>query len=1429
MNTFKFASYEPGQIVRGLDLSAYRVTSKVAGPEGAVVKLANLQGEPVSPPANFTPVGSRMARFASAMFFHLAYNKDFDLYVRAYCEQAGLPIPVGPDGKPFKWSDWLQSTISPKLIVPGHMGEDAQTVKDEAIHEMLFTELGHRNILGKFKAAIKNFPKDVQKLPEANQLTVYLVKNFRGRVEEMNRKIKELYSAGTVSIEQENGEDDESYNLLDTEEFATAPDAEEVEAQHEIKKFRDGFYEWLKKHQSEKSAKWFITLFDIYWQWINESSETEDAEGRPSYMPARRHLEPEWAERTGLSNASLYDYIGRMAKLLEQYIKESRQTLGDKNVFVKLMDGINAQREALKKKQKKPAPKQKAMPAHASLDDLKIAEAEGLGQCSCEHPDCPSHQGTRCPKPAVHMVKIMDYEPDALCAECMEFVRDFLEREHGDPTLGRAELTPDMFQVVAYEDQGMKPLTGGSPAMNLDELHQRTAKDAYCDACDRPEASCVCDKKDCDLTRKRGSTGANCFFIEWKPGEWYYVLENRGYEEDYEEPWDWRENAAAYGPFKTFDAAHEHLRANHANPGGFSREEYREGRKSDPVMDKLIADAPKNTQPRRGWGRWGSVKTAKLVRGDQLTPEMEQQVKDAFIYRWTVDNPKRTTVYRCDKCDITQPYVNEGSAEGHTHPTIPLQTDSEWIREHAFYFTNDGRLMARRSAEPIYLAKEARKIAKSVDEKREELREELKMGGPGLNGYAYNAAVYCPECGEAIIDELLDSNALPIHSDDDPASTMTGWMWDTDTVPQPIFFGESDGPEHCDNCGEYLYGPETPEEETCEMCGVSGGRHTENCPEYQRMQDEKADAAFTPEDKWYLEQMKIKSSENDTFECCGGFKPRHKEGCPVYEKNFTETMDRLRSLPKKEAEFAGDDLTEAAGNILEARGDNMLTSADWKLLAEAIMVSGVGRVYEERGIQHGPKSIVHSARALLEAAKNLIEAKKNQMVTSEEWEALAQAYKDATGQFINWRTPDEQDDELEKEASSKTAIDQHSYEVAMKIFTYLLAGVVGHDIGEWLGQIRDKWLDKPFPGQVPRSVQRAFEKIVYDRLPSDQAEELNNLVKEKTEGYVKDWYSDPKNRDVKEGATKEATEPLQQLRPDITPGDTGRLPHATKEGAIAEKIWECRNCPAWGTDKDSANEHSVNRNHGIRMLKDAAGPVTPQQMQTQNVQKSQGVEPEVQQPQQQPMQPNNPMVAITPESGFGEDQPMRKTIPPELPNQNFHMSSDKTAGYMTDQQMMQEFFRPRTEREVEQDYRDQQPVSEATKMRRGLGEPAVKRHEGSGEKTAMLKTETNTPEMEQEVEHLIATHPLTEVHKGCTPVFEHGQWWVTCGPCGAIFSVVDAEGGMSINGLDLEELETGDESCMEEYRDEHTASTKGTVFSDKKRFFESVKHKRHAN
>lgn len=73
---------------------------------------------------------------------------------------------------------------------------------------------------------------------------------------------------------------------------------------------------------------------------------------------------------------------------------------------------------------------------------------------------------------------------------------------------------------------------------------------------------------------------------------------------------------------------------------------------------------------------------------------------------------------------------------------------------------------------------------------------EAKLGGPGLDGYAYCADVYCPDCGRAIIDDI-DAQILG----DQYLSRST------EHCPQPIFFGESDTAQHCADCGKYLYGP----------------------------------------------------------------------------------------------------------------------------------------------------------------------------------------------------------------------------------------------------------------------------------------------------------------------------------------------------------------------------------------------------------------------------------------------------------------------------------------------------------------------------------------------------------------------------------------------------------------------------------------------
>ncbi|MGC2234078.1 MAG: hypothetical protein WBA09_21440, partial [Candidatus Acidiferrum sp.] len=96
-----------------------------------------------------------------------------------------------------------------------------------------------------------------------------------------------------------------------------------------------------------------------------------------------------------------------------------------------------------------------------------------------------------------------------------------------------------------------------------------------------------------------------------------------------------------------------------------------------------------------------------------------------------------------------------------------------------------------------------------------------------------------------------------------------------------------------------------------------------------------------------------------------------------------------------------------------------------------------------------------------------------------------------------------------------------------------------------------------------------------------------------------------------------------------------------------------------------------------------------------------------------------------------------------------------------------------------------------------IQQPTVSVEEAA--KVGALKTEQDTPEIAGDVEDLIRSHDLTMDHEKAHPVFEHGQWWVVCDACGAIWNVVDAEGANVVPdlGLDLEEIETGDGSCSD--------------------------------
>ena len=75
--------------------------------------------------------------------------------------------------------------------------------------------------------------------------------------------------------------------------------------------------------------------------------------------------------------------------------------------------------------------------------------------------------------------------------------------------------------------------------------------------------------------------------------------------------------------------------------------------------------------------------------------------------------------------------------------------------------------------------------------------KDLILGGPpGLNGYTYQADTWCVECGREIIKALVTAGSLMNLAERE--------IQDTDTIPQPIVFGEAATSQYCANCGTFI-------------------------------------------------------------------------------------------------------------------------------------------------------------------------------------------------------------------------------------------------------------------------------------------------------------------------------------------------------------------------------------------------------------------------------------------------------------------------------------------------------------------------------------------------------------------------------------------------------------------------------------------------
>lgn len=763
---------EVGSIVVGASGRAYLLAAKFANPDHIKIRLTPWAGK-------------------------TAYNKDFDLYINSYIEKWNadhkgkppLPYPIGPDDKPFRWADWFQSEIAPKIYVKTKSYEDAAAIKDEAIHEMLLNVLSERRILDEFGQKMKNFAEGAQRLSIAKQLTVFLARNFKYYVstinkklkpetlgrqseqylsylqerlkklkplkknqrerEEIERKIKEIQAelgqlGDYANMPREmsmiqpsyNDEEEGETNILEQEQFGVGQgEFESAEAQRDVKKFRDGFGTWLVETQGQKVGSSFLALFDIYWDLISQSGKSRPKKDVVQSERTKRREETEpWMLTRGDIEGVWQERTGLSFGSLKDYLGR--------------LPGL--------------------------MEEYIITHAEEIGEESI-FVDLMNRIRKQRPKarPArASSLNLASVEEDFSEAKAETVSPDTVDRDIQQPTVSVGEAGKRATDEAPDDGPDYYDFPKNWKEEETEETHDKKQGDWA----DEAQQESYRDPSEQKNRQQKGMA----LIKSIRPGDRVTILVPAGRGMHGQE---WKEQTG-----RAVIVSPDHVALNmggqHGTPG--------------------VATVGNIVRVRKA--KSSTLKTAGLVAGTDLTPEMRKQVQRAFIYRWTYDNPRRAEVYHCDKCDVANdPFVNDKSAEGHQHPTIPMISDDQWIREHAFYFTNDGRLATRgdqRFAEPAYLAQHNARRVSSVAQK---FAIEKAAHNPGQEVYMYKAALYCKECGEKIKQELaLGGKAIPQNLDET--------QYDSDSYPKgpyPDGGGEADTPQHCDRCGRFLENPLT--------------------------------------------------------------------------------------------------------------------------------------------------------------------------------------------------------------------------------------------------------------------------------------------------------------------------------------------------------------------------------------------------------------------------------------------------------------------------------------------------------------------------------------------------------------------------------------------------------------------------------------------
>jgi hypothetical protein len=1310
---------EPGRTVYSTDGRAYRVLSKIASGGSLSFRLANLQGQPVTPVTFFPIDGTRM-RFAS--FLKFAYNKDITNIVNEMIQQAGLPIDPKMD-----WSAYLTKTYAANL----RSVTTDPDIQDEVIYRTVIYLLFERKnkngkkVLENFAEKLKNFDVKTQKKPLAEQVSDYLKGTFLYYAKDHAKQDAiALMRPEELSMEQP-GEEGETYNILDTEEHATLPGVGQGEADRDIDQFIEQFQEWVKTKETPKSAPNYAALLKIYWE---QAQQSERGDVKIS------DLTQEWIRRTGLSFDSLKQYRDKIGGLIRDFVYENKAQLGNSYKLVDLLQHMFP-----------PPPKAKARPAKASSDQSKQAmnapdlsietlnrmyriQLEGLAQGDCEGDgtetcDCETceareelerltgKQATKKPKcphcgSSDYGLMPTDFET-AKCNGCGKNWEHGIVKGINDPKTA-AQLCKNcgiyyggytclncgragnkLEEAVSRFSKELKKFPKGPTGMTPDDVKAtpewQEAKRNYNQAFEKLRefnsqkqgaenlGQCSCEWSECPLGHQAGGC----------PNPAVHMLEIYGFKTRYCQP--------------CTDETIEYIRLEHGT-----------GDPDDTV--KILSseddDPPAPDSP-----------TKCGTCGKECGSKVCDECRARYTKSSALDPSDESYDKKCAVCGEKNFDRISGRLVCQTcHP-------EKHVKESSKYGDKIKKKMEARRGESIETT-----LKKADDEEKTTLQKLPNDGG------------FTPVAGiekEGMLGhDFVDADQQTIRPDITPG--------DTGRVPHGRTQGSGSGMSRC-NCGitpwdsgihkEWCYVSQHPREENdltagskeaaestgcgCVHCGTPhsaciGFKHKvgpcdcrEKWDSRQKLDDQHNPAKRDWQSGEWFNRNRVKESADALrFVVMPGPYPLevHKENCrdmnmPKYRsapKDWVLTGNSVDEVVNEEAselnsQFDHPYETKELFRIMPCCRKKVATSL--QVLECCGSVTGHHKpdckVYNE----NFNKTLTQLYPEKFKTDEKIVSATK----TAGKWKVLL---RDSKGQ------------QREQQVSG---VDYSSASRAVRKYMKEGENVVSMTIAskKKTAAPASAAPAKAAPVPVPTPMPAAPGGVVGQQpgvpiaLPSQQEDRMRKTVPPELPG--KKWHMSSKTASILEDAFQYFME-------------------SKKDGGLADVFNETYTRTGKGEDKYMAvSKLMMDFEYAFQREEDGS---------------------------------------LSDIDDYREDaeNALREIVGDDP---NYSERTDKTA--------------------------------DSEGLKNLMNTPCMLNEE-SGER---LKSEQNTPGMEAEVATLAQTHPETEIHENCNPYFEHDQWWVVCGPCGAIWSVVDV-GNLAESGLDLEAVEMGDDSCQDNFHESST-------------------------